>query len=144
LALSAQRSAAGVHGIVSSVPSIERERGLRKELSKAQIVMIGLGGAIGTGLFMGSGIAIGYAGPAVMLSYAIAGFAALVMVFSLSEMAVVHPTAGSFGTYAEMYLNPRYRRNRPKPVIRHVIICDGKLSFCKGCKPKTTDMRMCR
>ena len=91
---------------MSSVPSTERERGLHKDLTKAQIVMIGLGGAIGTGLFMGSGIAIGYAGPAVILSYAIAGFAALVMVFSLSEMAVVHPTAGSFGTYAEMYLNP--------------------------------------
>ena len=84
----------------------EREKGLRQELTKAQIVMIGLGGAIGTGLFMGSGIAIGYAGPAVVVSYAIAGFAALVMVFSLSEMAVVHPTAGSLGTYAETYLNP--------------------------------------
>src|SRR5580693_3976610 len=84
----------------------EREGGLRRGLSKAQIVMIGLGGAIGTGLFMGSGIAIGYAGPAVVLSYAIAGYAALVMVFSLSEMAVVHPSAGSFGAYAEAYLNP--------------------------------------
>jgi amino acid transporter, AAT family len=68
--------------------------------------MIGLGGSIGTGLFMGSGLAIGYAGPAVILSYALAGFVAIVMVLSLSEMAVVHPTAGSFGTYAETYLNP--------------------------------------
>ncbi len=84
----------------------ERETGLKRDLSKRQIVMIGLGGAIGTGLFMGSGLAIGYAGPAVIVSYAIAGFVALVMVFSLSEMAVVHPTAGSFGTYAETYLNP--------------------------------------
>jgi len=84
----------------------EQEKGLRRGLGKAQIVMIGLGGAIGTGLFMGSGLAVGYAGPAVIASYAIAGFVALVMVFSLSEMAVVHPTAGSFGTYAEMYLNP--------------------------------------
>src|SRR5579863_9359970 len=84
----------------------EREGGLRRGLGKTQIVMIGLGGAIGTGLFMGSGLAIGYAGPAVILSYALAGFVALVMVFSLSEMAVVHPTAGSFGTYAETYLNP--------------------------------------
>ena len=84
----------------------EREGGLQRGLSKAQIVMIGLGGAIGTGLFMGSGIAIGSAGPAVVLSYALAGAVALVMVFSLSEMAVVHPTAGSFGTYAETYLNP--------------------------------------
>jgi AAT family amino acid transporter len=83
-----------------------REAGLHKDLSRAQLVMIGLGGAIGTGLFMGSGVAIGYAGPAVILSYAIAAIAAVAMVFSLSEMAVVHPTAGSFGTYAEIYLSP--------------------------------------
>lgn len=85
---------------------VERESGLNKGLSKAQVVMIALGGAIGTGLFMGSGIAINYAGPAVIISYIIAAFAAVVMVFSLSEMAVVHPTAGSFGTYAETYINP--------------------------------------
>ena len=84
---------------------VEREGGLHKGLTEGQVIMIGLGGAIGTGLFMGSGIAIGYAGPSVLISYAIAGFAAVVMVFSLSEMAVVHPTAGSFGTYAETYLN---------------------------------------
>jgi L-asparagine transporter-like permease len=83
----------------------ERERGLAQGLTRAQVIMMGLGGAIGTGLFMGSGIAIGDAGPAVVLSYAIAGFVALVMVFSLSEMAVVHPAAGSFGVYAETYLN---------------------------------------
>lgn len=85
---------------------IEREHGLQKGLSTAQITMIGLGGAIGTGLFMGSAIAIGYAGPAVLLSYLIAAFIAVVMVFSLSEMAVTHPAAGSFGAYAEMYLGP--------------------------------------
>ncbi len=83
-----------------------KEGGLRQALSRAQVVMIGLGGSIGTGLFMGSGIAIGYAGPAVVLSYAIAGFVAVVMVLSLSEMAVMHPAAGSFGVYAETYLNP--------------------------------------
>jgi L-asparagine transporter-like permease len=91
---------------MNPLPISERERGLLRGLSQTQIVMIGLGGAIGTGLFMGSGLAIGYAGPAVILSYVMAAFAALVMVFSLSEMAVVHPTAGSFGTYAETYLNP--------------------------------------
>jgi L-asparagine transporter-like permease len=83
-----------------------RESGLKKSLSRGQVVMIGLGGAIGTGLFAGSSLAIGYAGPGVLISYVIAGFAALVMVFSLSEMAVVHPAAGSFGVYAETYLNP--------------------------------------
>jgi amino acid transporter, AAT family len=85
---------------------VSREAGLHKDLTRSQLVMIGLGGAIGTGLFMGSGVAIGYAGPAVILSYAIASIAAAAMVFSLSEMAVMHPTAGSFGTYAEIYLNP--------------------------------------
>ena len=84
----------------------DREHGLHKSLTKAQAVMIGLGGTIGTGLFMGSGIAIGYAGPAAIISYMIAGFAALIVVFSLSEMAVAHPAAGSFGVYAEAYLNP--------------------------------------
>jgi amino acid transporter, AAT family len=83
-----------------------REAGLHKDLSRSQLIMIGLGGAIGTGLFMGSGVAIGYAGPAVILSYAIAAIAAVAIVCSLSEMAVMHPTAGSFGTYAEIYLNP--------------------------------------
>src|SRR3569832_839573 len=82
------------------------ERGLHKDLTRTQIVMIGLGGAIGTGLFMGTGLAIGYAGPSVILSYLVADFAATVMVFSLSEMAVVLPAAGSFGVYAETYLNP--------------------------------------
>jgi L-asparagine transporter-like permease len=94
------------HARLAETTIAGREHGLSQSLSRAQIVMIGLGGAIGTGLFLGSGIAINYAGPAVILSYAIAGFAALVMVFSLSEMAVVHPAAGSFGVYAETYLNP--------------------------------------
>ena len=68
--------------------------------------MIGLGGAIGTGLFAGSALAINYAGPAVLVSYGIAALIAVVMVLSLSEMAVVHPAAGSFGVYAELYISP--------------------------------------
>jgi amino acid transporter, AAT family len=91
---------------VSDASITEREAGLHRRLTQGQTVMISLGGAIGTSLFLSSGIALGYAGPAVLLSYAIAGFIAVAMVFSLSEMAVVHPTAGSFGTYAELYLNP--------------------------------------
>lgn len=84
---------------------IQREQGLSRRLTQGQLTMIAIGGAIGTGLFMGSGIAIGYAGPAVLLSYVIAALIAVIMMFSLAEMAVAHPTAGSFGTYAEMYLN---------------------------------------
>ena len=85
---------------------LAREAGLAHTLTKRQITMIGMGGAIGTGLFMGSGIAIGYAGPAVLISYGIAAMIAIVMVLSLSEMAVAHPAAGSFGVYAEIYISP--------------------------------------
>ena len=90
-----------------TITSIEaREAGLHKALTKGQAIMISIGGALGTTIFLSSGFALGYAGPGVMVSYAIAGLIAVVMVFSLSEMAVVHPTAGSFGAYAELYLNP--------------------------------------
>jgi amino acid transporter, AAT family len=85
---------------------IARERGLERALTPRQLTMIGLGGALGTGLFMGSGIAIAYAGPGVLVSYVIAAFIALAVMYSLSEMAVAHPTAGSFGTYADIYLQP--------------------------------------
>jgi AAT family amino acid transporter len=68
--------------------------------------MIAIGGAIGTGLFLGSGFAISLAGPAVIISYVIGGIIALLMMTALSEMAVAQPTAGSFGVYAEQYVSP--------------------------------------
>src|SRR6201990_1351839 len=68
--------------------------------------MIAIGGAIGTGLFLGSGFAIGTAGPGVLLSYAIGALIALLLMGCLAEMTVTHPTTGSFGTYAEYYISP--------------------------------------
>jgi L-asparagine transporter-like permease len=88
------------------IPADQREAGLSRSLSQRQLTMIGIGGAIGTGLFMGSGLAVAAAGPGVVLSYLIAALIALVVMFSLSEMTVAHPTAGSFGAYAETYLSP--------------------------------------
>ena len=85
---------------------IERERGLRRSLSARRLTMIALGGAIGTGLFLGSGFAISLAGPAVLLSYAIGALIALLLMGCLAEMTVAHPTSGSFGAYAEYYLGP--------------------------------------
>ncbi len=67
--------------------------------------MIAIGGAIGTGLFLGSSLAVRVAGPGVIISYIIGAVLALLLMGALSEMAVAHPTAGSFGVYAEMYLN---------------------------------------
>src|SRR3546814_2040957 len=53
------------------------ESGLKRELGPKQMSMIALGGAIGTGLFLGSKFAIGFAGPSVIISYAIGGLIAL-------------------------------------------------------------------
>ena len=68
--------------------------------------MIGLGGAIGTGLFLGSAISVRLAGPGVILSYAAGAVIALLLAWALAEMAVAHPVAGSFGVYAEVYIHP--------------------------------------
>jgi L-asparagine transporter-like permease len=85
---------------------LERESGLRRQLTRRHMTMIAMGGAIGTGLFLGSGMAVGLAGPGVILSYGLGVGICMVMMYALAEMAVVHPTAGSFGVYAETYLNP--------------------------------------
>lgn len=85
---------------------MERENGLNKGLETSQLTMIAIGGAIGTGLFLGSGLAIGTAGPSVIVSYAIGAFIALLLMGCLAEMTVAHPISGSFGAYAERYLNP--------------------------------------
>ncbi len=68
--------------------------------------MLAIGGAIGTGLFLGSGLAIGFAGPSVLLSYAIGAVIAFLLMGCLAEMTVAHPTSGSFGAYAEYYVSP--------------------------------------
>jgi L-asparagine transporter-like permease len=85
---------------------VAREGGLQKTLSAAKLSMIAIGGAIGTGLFLGSGFAIGTAGPAVLLSYAIGALIALLLMGCLAEMTIAHPTTGSFGAYAEYYIGP--------------------------------------
>ncbi len=68
--------------------------------------MIAIGGAIGTGLFLGSGFAIGFAGPSVLVSYAVGALIALLLMGCLAEMTVAHPTSGSFGAWAEYYVHP--------------------------------------
>ena len=84
----------------------EREKGLHRALSSRQLSMIAIGGAIGTGLFLGSSFAIGFAGPAVLLSYLIGALIALLLMGCMAEMTVAHPTSGSFGAWAEFYISP--------------------------------------
>ncbi|MBE5394862.1 MULTISPECIES: amino acid permease [Brevibacillus] len=84
---------------------MEREKGLQRGLTTRQLTMIAIGGAIGTGLFLGSGMAIGFAGPGVIVSYLIGAVIALLLMGCLAEMTVAHPTTGSFGAHAERYIN---------------------------------------
>ncbi len=70
--------------------------GLQRGLRSRHVVMIAIGGIIGAGLFVGSSTAIATVGPAVVLSYGIAGLIILMIMRMVSEMAVLNPQAGSF------------------------------------------------
>src|SRR4051812_10894369 len=85
---------------------VRNEQVLKRQLSAPQQAMMALGGAIGTGLFLASGLAVNVAGPAVILSYVIVAAISLLLGTALAEMAVVHPTAGAFGVYAGLYVSP--------------------------------------
>src|SRR4051812_20981390 len=86
--------------------AVRNEQGLSRQLSSVQQTTMALGGAIGTGLFLASGLAVNVAGPAVILSYVIVAGISMLLGRAVSEMAVAHPTAGAFGVYADMYLSP--------------------------------------
>jgi AAT family amino acid transporter len=93
-------------GTTAQPADVRHEQVLARQLSAPQQTMMALGGAIGTGLFLASGLAVNVAGPAIILSYVIVAVIALLLGAALAEMAVAHPTAGAFGVYAGMYLSP--------------------------------------
>src|SRR5206468_4852568 len=82
-----------------------REAGLQRQLSAGQMAMVAVGGSIGTGLLLGSGAAVQIAGPAAILSFLAAAFINWSVAMALGELACVHPAAGSFGVYGDLYLN---------------------------------------
>jgi L-asparagine transporter-like permease len=91
----------------TDVPTHAAETGeLRRRLTQRQLSMLAIGGAIGVGLFLGSSVTIRLAGPGVIVSYLLGAVITLIVAYSLVEMAVVHPVAGSFGVYAQTYLSP--------------------------------------
>ncbi len=81
------------------------EQGLRHQLSAGQMAMVAVGGSISTGLLLGSAAAMQIAGPAVILSFALAAFINWTVAMALGELASMHPAAGSFGVYGDLYLN---------------------------------------
>ncbi|PWU27840.1 aromatic amino acid transporter AroP [Pseudomonas sp. RW407] len=76
---------------------------LQRGLKNRHIQLIALGGAIGTGLFLGSAGVLKSAGPSMLLGYAIAGLIAFLIMRQLGEMIVEEPVAGSFSHFAHKY-----------------------------------------
>ena len=82
----------------------EAHHQLKRGLKNRHIQLIALGGAIGTGLFLGIAATIRMAGPSVLLGYAIAGAVAFLIMRQLGEMIVDEPVAGSFSHFADKYV----------------------------------------
>ncbi|WP_038902071.1 amino acid permease [Dickeya dadantii] len=76
---------------------------LQRGLKNRHIQLIALGGAVGTGLFLGIAQTIKMAGPSVLLGYAIGGLIAFFIMRQLGEMVVEEPVAGSFSHFAYKY-----------------------------------------
>ncbi|HZS60535.1 MAG TPA: amino acid permease [Gemmatimonadaceae bacterium] len=85
---------------------MKSEEELSRQLTVGQLSMIAIGGAIGTGLFLGSSLSVHIAGPGVIISYLIGAVITLLFMGALCEMAVAMPMAGSFGIYADRYISP--------------------------------------
>lgn len=83
------------------------DEGYHKGLKNRQIQMIAIGGAIGTGLFMGSGGRLANAGPSLVLSYAICGFFAFIILRALGELVLHRPSSGSFVSYAREFFGEK-------------------------------------
>ncbi|MEV7021103.1 amino acid permease [Kitasatospora sp. NPDC093558] len=89
--------------VVDATPD---EEGYERGLGGRQIQMIAIGGAIGTGLFLGAGTAISKSGPSLILSYAVAGVVIFAIMRALGELLTYRPVSGSFAEYAREFLGP--------------------------------------
>lgn len=84
------------------------EEGLAQGLHPRHTRMIAIGGAIGVGLFLGSGAGIATAGPSLIVAYAVVGAFIFVVMRALGEMLLYRPVSGSFADYAREFLGPAY------------------------------------
>lgn len=78
--------------------------GLSQGLKQRHMTLISIGGTIGAGLFVGSGVVINSAGPAAIFSFLLAGVLVMLVMRMLGEMAVARPAVGSFYEYARIGL----------------------------------------
>ena len=84
-----------------------QQQNLKRSLKSRHVTMIAIGGAIGTGLFLGSGKAIQQAGPAIILSYLIVGIFCFFMMRALGELILADTSKHSFIDSVKEYLGDR-------------------------------------
>ena len=101
-------------GLQAGAPAATDE-GLSRRLTSRQLTMIAMGGAIGVGLFLGSTVTIGLAGPGVIITYVFGALIALVMGYALAEMAVVHPRPDRSACTRERYCRPGSASSSARP-----------------------------
>jgi GABA permease len=85
-------------------PAVVDAVGLRRTLQRRHMQMIALGGVIGAGLFVGSGVVVKSAGPAAVVSFALTGTLVVLVLRMLSEMAVAYPAIGGLYEYNRLAL----------------------------------------
>lgn len=90
-----------VFDMSTPVSPVADSTALARGLKTRHLTMMGLGSAIGAGLFLGTGVGIAAAGPAVILAYVVAGFITVCFMQMLAEMVAARPSSGTFSTYAE-------------------------------------------
>ncbi|MDZ5473902.1 amino acid permease [Bacillus sp. 31A1R] len=80
---------------------------LKRAMKSRHLFMMSLGGIIGTGLFLGSGYAIGEAGPfGAIIAYLVGGLLMYLAMVCLGELSVVMPVSGSFQAHATKFIGP--------------------------------------
>lgn len=84
-----------------------QKAGLKRDMKSRHLMMISIGGTIGTGLFVGSGQTISQAGPlGAVLAYLVGGFIMYLVLLCLGELTAAMPVSGSFQTYASRFISP--------------------------------------
>lgn len=112
-----------------SVKEIGAASGLNKSLTAFDLILFGLGGIIGTGIFVLTGIvAAKYSGPAVMISYIIAGVTCIFVALAYTELASMLPTSGSIYTYSYVALGEIFAWLMSGVIILELVVASGTVA----------------
>jgi len=104
-------SASGGRNVTDTVATTDwleaHEEGYHKGLGNRQIQMIAIGGAIGTGLFLGAGARLQMGGPSLAIVYLVCGAFSFLILRALGELVMYRPSSGSFVSYTREFLGPK-------------------------------------